>query len=630
MMRPSQAFRVTIVVIFAACCYLTAAFNNYSLDDVLIVENNPNVRTLVHWTALFHQNYWLPFMKMGLYRPLTILSFAVQWAVLPNNAVLYHSTNIALHCLTALLVYFLGRRYLTANGALTAAAWFATVPAQVEVVAGLVGLSDILAALFTLAALLCAAKSFEPREARLETAVGNSQRQGAGRAGILAQGYGRWIWSALAALCIFAGMLAKESAIVGAGLIVLMFVFPPVRWVGAAERSRRLQQLLKEPAVWMSAAASVAYLWVRYEVVGLMVTKPSIVSNPEAYFGTATRVRTALVVAVESFFGLIWPVGLSPDYSYNQIPVRRSWLDWGVWAAIGIIAFAFWAVYRRRREPAVVFGALFAALAYLPVSNLLFAIGTIRATRLLYLPSIGVALLAGFAAERILALLRDGAYAWRRGLIAATTAATILVAGAYMYLDLHESWLWSDDLPLFQAAESRAPNSAVVHYIVGHEFADRGRIREAIPELKRAISIAPEFPEAWVSYGSALASENHTGEALAAFDEGLRLTPDSLLALLNKGLLLKRMGKPTEALACFQRAFELSPDNLTFKPLAELQLATQDFQSVVAESKRLQEPLSPYCLTLLQRAEAGPKLQIGALSGRGPGGFRKTSLAVGR
>ena len=98
---------------------------------------------------------------------------------------------------------------------------------------------------------------------------------------------------------------------------------------------------------------------------------------------------TALAVVARYLQLVVWPLRLSADYSFPQIPIAigtaRDWIAWAVVAASG--GLSLFAV-RINRALAFVLAAAF--LVFLPGSNLLFTSGTIMAERLIYLPSLAV------------------------------------------------------------------------------------------------------------------------------------------------------------------------------------------------------------------------------------------------
>ena len=99
---------------------------------------------------------------------------------------------------------------------------------------------------------------------------------------------------------------------------------------------------------------------------------------------------------------LVWPRQLSNDYSYAQIPLAQGTvLDWiGCLLLVGGALAALW---QARRNRPVLFFAWFSFVTFLPVSNLLFATGTILGERLMYLPSAGLVAIVAIALRASLA-----------------------------------------------------------------------------------------------------------------------------------------------------------------------------------------------------------------------------------
>ncbi len=85
----------------------------------------------------------------------------------------------------------------------------------------------------------------------------------------------------------------------------------------------------------------------------------------------------------------VWPMKLSADYSYNEIPLAHgSPSDWAAWLLVGAAVAGI--LFIRQRNRTVCFLAGFAFLTLLPSSNILLPIGSVKAERFLYVPSIGV------------------------------------------------------------------------------------------------------------------------------------------------------------------------------------------------------------------------------------------------
>jgi protein O-mannosyl-transferase len=464
-----HALSLLLVVAAAVAAYLNAAGGELVFDAKFLVGGNPAVQT---WSAdavryLFTHDYWQPMATDGLYRPLTTLSWLIDRAVLGRGDVAfgYVVENVALHALCAMLVYALVWQAARQRWPATVAALlFAVHPVTTEAVTNVVGRADLLASAGVLGGVLCWAH---------------------GRA---ATGGRRILWllglGASAVLALF----SKESGIVLVAAVVLWDVaFPP------GGRGVRAEHVVV-------GVALVAYLAARWWVdrIGLPPGDIAPVDNPlvEAPF-LAGRL-TALGVLVRQAGLLVWPVTLSIDYSYRQIPV----VEGGASAAVGLaglvgLTLAVWALWRvRGRRPAIFSLGAFALVAILPSSNLLRLIGTIMAERFLYLPLAG---LAGVAA-----LLVDG-WASTGGRRMSATVVVGAIALALMARTAARNLDWRDDRTLWAATIQAAPESAKANKAYANALAgssaDVGVLSAAIARAEQAVAIRPDYQQALVDLG---------------------------------------------------------------------------------------------------------------------------------
>src|SRR5688572_18762885 len=133
-----------LVVAAVVAAYANATGGVLVFDARVLVAKNPTVATASGanvWFALTH-DYWQPMANDGLYRPLTILSFMVDRAILGHGdrAFGYVVENVALHAICAVLVYalvwHLARRQWPA---IVAALLFGVHPITTEAVTNVVG-----------------------------------------------------------------------------------------------------------------------------------------------------------------------------------------------------------------------------------------------------------------------------------------------------------------------------------------------------------------------------------------------------------------------------------------------------------------------------------------------------------
>ena len=91
---------------------------------------------------------------------------------------------------------------------------------------------------------------------------------------------------------------------------------------------------------------------------------------------------------------------------------------------------------------------------------------------------------------------------------------------------------------------------------LGIVFCRRGRWREAVEPLSRAIEIDPAATGAHYYLGEAYNHVDNLPAALAAYEQASALAPGNWRAQKGIGIILDRMGRPAEASLAYQRARE--------------------------------------------------------------------------
>ena len=508
------AIALLFVVLLAIVPYLNSLSNGFAFDDPDVVRDNPMVTDGTP-TALLTAVYY----PGGIYRPLTFITYMANHTVsaAPFG---YHLVNVLLHALVTLAVFLLALRLLDSLVAATvAAALFAVHPVHTEAVSNIVGRAELLAALLVLTCLLA---ELQALRARAAAATG---------------------WQVLAALAFAAGVLAKESAFTAVGLIAVV-----VWW---SDPSRSVARTARAIAPFVAVA--IGYLALRVAVVGSLglPTPPPLIDNPLAHVGAASRVATAMVVLLDYGSLLMLPLHLAADYSYNAIPVVTSPLDSRfLLAALVAVATLGLAVVAARRTPVLLLAALFIAIPLAVTSNVVFPIGTIKAERLLYLPSVGWCLAFGWLAA---AAARS-----HRQVALAAVAALLLAFAARTWA---RNPAWSDNFILFTAAVQSEPESAKAHYNLGIAYDTRGDFDNAMLELRQALAIHPDCAEAAFAIGSIYERKGIEAGALHWYGQAVARDWNYPRAHLNIGALRYQRGEYDAAEAAFRTGLTQDPRN---------------------------------------------------------------------
>jgi hypothetical protein len=439
-----------------------------------------------------------------------------------------------------LMTLLLGRFWPAA----VASAVYALHPIHVEAVVPIVGRSELLGGLAVVSALVLY--------------VQDASRGGRGLT-----------WRYVVVLLLtWAAILCKESAIVLIGMVVVFDVWRRLR-TPTNGRTVGWQRYVVSRFLWRYAGmlmAVVIVLWMRQWAIGTMFgqeTKFPLVDNPLIDQPWTARVLTGFVLLGTYVRLLLTGHPLSADYSYNAIPVASS-ISWpvacGMACAVGLVVVAV-ASLRRRGPMALALGWLL--VSYAPVANVFVLIGTLFAERLMYVPSIPVAMLWG------LAIPAGVTWLWRREsnptrlLAIVLVGATVATLVTYSVLTVLRNRVWHDDEALFRDTLAKQPRSARAQFNMGAWYASHGETEVGVEHLRRAVEIADEFFLARTKLANCyftLSRWQDVVDVLEPLVESTDSKSEHLIPpLYMLGKARVRLADPAGAWSCFERIRQIDP-----------------------------------------------------------------------
>lgn len=331
---------------------------------------------------------------------------------------------------------------------------FALHPLQVEAVAWVSGMNNLLAGLLSLAAIWF--------YLRLPAS----------------HGWAKSLWLAAATVVFVLALLAKPTAVVVPLIILLLIPKRPS---------------LRAPLIpWLCIATAFAIL--------------AHVGQPAPPTPLSHRAPIALDAISFYLWKLIWPVHLSIDYARTPAALWRG----NIWIANALatllIAAILWLARRRAAGLAVGFAILIAAL--LPMLGLVpfdFQRYSTVADRYIYLAMLGPALAVAWLAARssalaIIALLCVALLGWRTELqlrywrdtaslvdhtLALDPQSTI--GNKIRATDLAREGNFAAALPYYRAAMVRNPDDGDLHFNYANALRALGDYRQAMAEYETAI-----------------------------------------------------------------------------------------------------------------------------------------------
>jgi hypothetical protein len=481
---PGAAFAAAAL---AAAVALPSLANGLVYDDVAAISENPLVHSLGHPLRIWTSSYW---PAGQLYRPLTIQLFAAEWWAGKGAPLPFHLANVVLYAAVTALVYRVARRLLPGVAAFAAAALFAVHPVHVEVVANAVGQSELLMTLCVLGA------TDRYLAWRAQGGLGAGRR-------------------ALLALLYLLAIASKETGYVLPGLLLAAELL-----VVEDGRPGRARWREVRPVFALLAAAMVAGLLLRIALLSGL--KAETATLPLEGLGPAQRALVMLAAAPEWVRLLVWPAHLQAQYGPPGVPVgvpvgARHLLGLGLLAGATVLLAATW-----RRAPVIALGLGWIAIALAPVSNLATATGVIVAERNLFLPSVGLVLVAG----EIIAALgeRFGKRPKARVSLAAVLSA-LIVAGAVRSAGRASAWRTQDGF--FEHLARDAPDSYRAQLGAGSYFLGKHRFAEAERALASARALYQGDERVFEAYGQLYRVQNRCDRALPIFAEGVSRLPEA-------------------------------------------------------------------------------------------------------
>jgi hypothetical protein len=327
--------------VLGALLYAPASSSGRLADDWILLGTVR--RTTWIWWPFIHNDLGQGTGSGHFYRPVWVLWNTAVYDV-SHSPVLAHVMNLVLFGIVCAEVVLLVRRLAGARAALIAGAAFAVFPTHGESVAWISGNTDVLAVALALAAILVALGS------------GPSRRRELGIAAL----------TALAAL-------TKEIAMV---LPVLMAI---LLWATASgARSSRPRGYWRAPIVMLATIALV------------LIPRTLVLGGIGGYGGqTLTPLRAAGALASFILAGLS-----APQLQPLQHPVLFL-VPLGALILLTAGVYAAWRGSSTRTPRLALAGIAWFLVALVPVLNQPLNLNTGNGDRLLFLPSIGLALAAG-------------------------------------------------------------------------------------------------------------------------------------------------------------------------------------------------------------------------------------------
>lgn len=497
---------VCFIVIVTSISFYPSLENKFTnWDDNVYVTQNPVIRDL----SLKGVSRMFTSFRLGIYRPLVFLSFALEYRFFKLNPYVYHLTNLIFHLLNTLLV-LLVIFILTGELriALMVAILFGVHPMHVESVAWISERKDMLYAFFLLSALASYLNFIKKK--------------------IIKYYY-------LSLLLFIGSLLSKPQGMTLIFIILICDYFLGIKY-------NKKVFLQKIPFFIILSL---------FVVLTFNAAKESIYSQPE--FNALDNILISCYGIVFYIFKLFIPIKLSALYPY-PLKINSHLPTVFLYSPVAMAVFAAIVIKSRQYTKKVIFGTVFFFVTLLPVLQLIPSGPAIVADRYTYISFIGLfyIIVVGFFRlyDKFLQNALARAISW---------AMLITVVAALSFLTWHRCRVWNDGVTLWSDVLSKYPTLAMAYNSRGFVLLERKEYNKALSDFNQALQIDRNCTDAYINRGSIFLIKKEYSKAISDFNEALNKNKNDTDAYFNLGLVFKDKEEHDKAAFYFNQVLKINP-----------------------------------------------------------------------
>jgi tetratricopeptide (TPR) repeat protein len=504
---------ICVILVVTAVAFLPSLRNGFvNWDDDIYVTKNTIIQdlTLTNLKKIFSS------FVNGNYHPLTTLTYSLEYRFFKLNPFVYHFTNLILHLINCLLVFWL-IYMLTKKIAVSflAAILFGIHPIHVESVAWISERKDVLYTLFFLAAAICYGYYLRKRQLKREGRL--------------------YYYFSLALFCL--SLLSKAMAIT-LPLVLLLVDY----WV-CADEHRSVSVMLKEkiPFFILSFIFGGIAIWGQYSLGAV---------RAENSFNLLYKLMIPSYAITFYLYKILLPTKLSCLYPYFGITDNNSAIFLFSMLIVSILFIAI--IISRKLTKNIIFGGMFFLITILPVLQFIPITSTIVADRYTYLPSIGVFYIIGVAiwwiynkklihnAERIYFFV-----------------FLIIALGAVLFLTRSRCSVWENSIILWKDAIKNTSNNAMAYYNLGNAYDLINKKDEAVVAYKKSLEINPNDCDVYNNLAAVYTDKGEIEKAMELWNRALALNPNFVTAHFNLAVFYFQQKKFASAIKHCDKVIKL-------------------------------------------------------------------------
>ena len=494
-------YYLLLILLLTFLVYSTSIFNGYLIwDDDRNVYQNPAITSL----NFQHIKQYFSTYYIGMYQPLTTLSYALNFKITGMDPAGFHAGNLCFHLLNTFLVFFFIRGISNkATVALLTALFFGIHPMFVESVAWVSERKDVLYSFFFLLSLI-----FYVEYVRKKNGL---------------------LLLFLSFLMYVSSVLSKSTAIL---LPIILFL---TDW------------FLKRKFNWKQLSEKIPFL-----IVSLIIAIVAFNSQYSAQFTDLSayqysffdRPFLATYSLVFYFLMFFMPFKLSIIHPYPD--KTGSFLPIEYYLALIVLVILIIAIYRfiKSLQPEmrqlIIFGVVFFIIMLLLFIQIIpLPSFSITAERYAYMPYIGFffifSMLITNLFEKFELLINRNKY-----ILYLVISIFVVFFSVTTY---SRNKVWKSNISIFSDAIQKYPQAAMPYNNRGLAYSEDGYIERAISDFTRAIELMPNSATYHYNLGNAYLGEQNYPLAIKSYTTTITINPGHAeAAYINRGIAYQKSG----------------------------------------------------------------------------------------
>ncbi|MBC7696054.1 MAG: glycosyltransferase family 39 protein [Burkholderiales bacterium] len=582
-----------LFLIFASAfiLYGNSIKNKYALDDGYVTvtnpehPNNPKIeKGLKGIPEIFTSHYIESKQQSFEYRPLVLVTFAIEYQFFGSNPHVSHFLNVLIYAITCIILYLILCRLFDKFHLifpLTTTLLFLVHPIHTEVVANIKCRDELLSFLFGMLSLLFILKNIESKKIT---------------------------YIFLSIMFFFMSLLCKQTA-------MLFIIFIPITLYFFS--SIKTKQLLFFCAILLFAVICSDVLKNIMLNSSTSLREFAFFENPLFYDDSfLSRFSLALYTIGYYIKLLVFPYPLCCYYGYNTIPIDNWESPFIYISGIFYLLIIIYAIKKIPIKSILSYSILIYLLGILPFANIKTPLSGIVGERFIYFASFGFCiastylLLSFFKINLKVNSNTDNFQSKIRDLNFFPKFFISVILIIYSTLTISRSNKWKDEITLFRNDIKHFKNSCNLHYLIGNNLYPKifttpsgalrdSIIRETTFHYKQAVLLMIEgvkkYPADFTTLNNIgtiyINIFNDAATAQPFFKKSIIINPDDDVAQYNYAFCYEKRNLPDSAIFYYEKMILANKTYpLVYIQLRELYIKKHQYlQAIICDKEAIKQ-----------------------------------------